>query len=237
MWRRRALNLPSRERDRSAPEPDTCFYLEHESQIRDKTEIDLTVGPPPDLAIEVDNTADSEWKLPIFAALGVPEVWRHDVRAGTLWFGKLQEDGTYTPIERSEALPALTRAWVLDALARGMGQSATRWVRQLRVRNFHGHPRCGEEGPAHEHSCRATSCARKSKMNRTKVAQPASGRVGWPLNAATRNFGRRPSCRGGGISANPHPVPRAQAAVPIPRPRLTGGNPPAVDAVALCCCL
>lgn len=40
-------------------EPDQCFYIQHESAIRGKREIDLTVDPPPDLAIEIDNTNDS----------------------------------------------------------------------------------------------------------------------------------------------------------------------------------
>ena len=34
--------------------------------------------PPPDLIIEIDITSPSLNKFPIFAALGIPEVWRHD---------------------------------------------------------------------------------------------------------------------------------------------------------------
>jgi Uma2 family endonuclease len=116
----------------AAKEPDTSFYIAHEHLIRDKEDIDLKVDPPPDLAIEVDNTRDSEQKLPIYATLGVPEVWRHDVRTDELWFGKLQPDGTYAQIERSESLPMLTPAIVLEALALCKGQSESRWGRMLR---------------------------------------------------------------------------------------------------------
>lgn len=116
----------------AAKEPDTSFYLANEPLIRDQEQIDLRVDPPPDLAIEVDNTADSEWKLPVYARLGVPEVWRLDLNAGTLWFGRLQADGSYAPVERSVVLPMLNPGWVLDVLGRCHGIGETRWRRQLR---------------------------------------------------------------------------------------------------------
>ena len=99
-------------------ESDTSFYFANAHLVRHKDEIDLRVDPPPDLAIEVDNTADSKWKLPAYARLGVSEVWRLDVNAVTLWFGQLQADGTYARIERSTALPMLTPAWVYDVMER-----------------------------------------------------------------------------------------------------------------------
>ena len=36
------------------------------------------MDPPPDLVLEVDITHPSLDKLSIFAAVGVPEVWRYD---------------------------------------------------------------------------------------------------------------------------------------------------------------
>jgi Uma2 family endonuclease len=113
-------------------EPDACFYFANEPLIRDKEEIDLAVDPPPDLAIEVDNFSNSEGKLPIYAALRVPEVWRYDVRAGVLWFGRLQTDGTYAAITHSESLPLLTPARVLEALNLCRGVPESRWGRLLR---------------------------------------------------------------------------------------------------------
>jgi Uma2 family endonuclease len=113
-------------------EPDACFYFANEPLIRDKEEIDLAVDPPPDLAIEVDNFSNSEGKLPIYAALRVPEVWRYDVRAGVLWFGRLQTDGTYAAITHSESLPLLTPARVLEALNLCRGVPESQWGRLLR---------------------------------------------------------------------------------------------------------
>ncbi len=121
-----------RENEEAGKESDTSFYISHEPFIRDKDEIDLTVDPPPDLAIEVDDMHDSQEKLPISAALRVPEVWRHEARTGALWFGRLQEDGTYAPIARSECLPLLTPERVLEALALCRGVPESRWGRSLR---------------------------------------------------------------------------------------------------------
>jgi Uma2 family endonuclease len=105
-----------------AREPDTSFYFRaHARRIAPKRKIDLKVDPPPDLVVEVDNTSESEWKLPIYARFRVPEVWRFDVNAGTLWFGRLLARGTYKSIEQSVALPMLNRAWVLGAVTRAEG--------------------------------------------------------------------------------------------------------------------
>jgi Uma2 family endonuclease len=128
-------------------EADTSFYIANEPLIRDKDDIDLAVDPPPDLAIEVDNFNNSEGKLPIYAALRVPEVWRYDARAGSLWFGRLQADGTYRSIARSEALPLLTPELVLEALALCKGVAESRWLQLLQewVRGL-GAPLAGGNG-------------------------------------------------------------------------------------------
>jgi Uma2 family endonuclease len=59
-------------------EPDSSFYIQNEPIMRNKQSLDLTQDPPPDLVIEVDYTSASIDKLPIYLALGVPEVWRYD---------------------------------------------------------------------------------------------------------------------------------------------------------------
>lgn len=97
-------------------EPDNAFYFgENERRMRKKVDLDLDVDPPPDLAIEVDSTNDSRPSLPIYARLGIPEVWRYDVSAHNLWFGRLVGGHSET-IERSVNLPRLTPALVLHAL-------------------------------------------------------------------------------------------------------------------------
>jgi Uma2 family endonuclease len=121
-----------REEEEAGKEADTSFYIANEERIRDKDEIDLAIDPPPDLAIEVDDLGDSRTKLPIYAALRVPEVWRCDAKASVVWFGRLQVDGTYASLDRSECLPMLTPDRVLEALALCRGLPESRWRRVLR---------------------------------------------------------------------------------------------------------
>lgn len=56
-------------------EPDSCFYIQNEAKVRGKDRLDLTVDPPPDLALEVDITNRSHPE--IYQSLGVPELWRY----------------------------------------------------------------------------------------------------------------------------------------------------------------
>lgn len=59
-------------------EPDSCFYVQNVERVRGRDQIDLTVDPPPDLVIEIDLSRSSLDRFPIFASIGVPEVWRYD---------------------------------------------------------------------------------------------------------------------------------------------------------------
>lgn len=59
-------------------EPDDCYYIQNEAKIRNRMEIDLAADLPPDLAIEVEVSRSSVPKTPIYAALGVRELWRYD---------------------------------------------------------------------------------------------------------------------------------------------------------------
>src|SRR4029079_3790617 len=56
-------------------EPDNCYYIAHEASMRGKDEVDLTIDPAPDLAVEVDVHSSSLDRMSIYAALGVSEVW------------------------------------------------------------------------------------------------------------------------------------------------------------------
>jgi Uma2 family endonuclease len=87
-------------------EPDECFWIANESLVRNKERIDLREDPPPDLAIEIDVTNSCIPRLPIYAALKFPEVWRID--QGVLSFQVLQPDGAYAPALVSRSLPPLT---------------------------------------------------------------------------------------------------------------------------------
>ena len=88
-------------------EPDEGFFLgEDEAKVRDNDDINLAVDPPPTLALEVDNLADSEVALSAYSRIGVPEVWRYKARERSLCFGRLAGDH-YVEADRSVALPRL----------------------------------------------------------------------------------------------------------------------------------
>ncbi len=60
-------------------EPDKCYYIQHEASARLSDHYDAQTDPPPDLAIEVDVTSLSTVRMPVYANLAVPEIWR--------WYG------------------------------------------------------------------------------------------------------------------------------------------------------
>jgi Uma2 family endonuclease len=57
-------------------EPDQCFYIQNEAAIREKKRLDLSIDPPPDLALEIDITSRTHPET--YAALSVPELWRRE---------------------------------------------------------------------------------------------------------------------------------------------------------------
>ena len=63
------------ERMSQAVEPDTCFYIQNQAAVIGKNHLDMSVDPPPDLAIEIDLT--SRTQLDNYQILGVPELWRY----------------------------------------------------------------------------------------------------------------------------------------------------------------
>jgi Uma2 family endonuclease len=112
-----------------AIEADSCFFLANERKMRGKTAFGLDVDPPPDLAIVVDQMDWSEESLPIYAALGVPEVWRFD--GVSLSFDRLQADGTYETRESSQALLMVTPKVVLRWMGRIDAVGETQWFLQV----------------------------------------------------------------------------------------------------------
>lgn len=109
---------PGRKRG-AGKEADCAFYLgESERRIRGREELDLSVDPPPDLAIEIENTNELvATAMAVYARLGVPEVWRFRVAERSISINRL--DGTtYREVDRSVALPKLTPVLILEALDR-----------------------------------------------------------------------------------------------------------------------
>lgn len=79
-------------------EPDNCFYIQNYRLMIGKRRLDLTVDPPPDLAIEVDVT--SKTQLSAYEALGVAELWlfsQGSLRINVLQGGQYVES-SFSPI-------------------------------------------------------------------------------------------------------------------------------------------
>ncbi|MFM6309956.1 MAG: Uma2 family endonuclease [Dolichospermum sp.] len=104
-------------------EPDQCFYIQNEAVIRGKKRLDLTIDPPPDLALEIDIT--SRTHLNIYQGLKVPEVWRFE--NGILQINVL-ENGVYVESKSSLNFPNLPLIAVIPQYlekSRTIGRNAT----------------------------------------------------------------------------------------------------------------
>jgi Uma2 family endonuclease len=110
-------------------EPDDCFWIASEPAIRGKVDLDFSVDPPPDLAIEIDISRHGVDRESIYAALGVPELWRYNGRALRVYI--LQPDGTYRSSGKSKSFPFLPLAEFQAFLQRPAGLSESEWVRSF----------------------------------------------------------------------------------------------------------
>jgi Uma2 family endonuclease len=120
-------------------EADECFWITNAHRMAGRRRLDLRTDPPPDLAIEVDVSHSSLNRLAIYAALGVPEVWR--LEGDTLTFYVLGSAGTYTTAATSLAFPLVTPADLLGFVQQ-IRQAADEnpivrqfraWIRQRRA--------------------------------------------------------------------------------------------------------
>jgi Uma2 family endonuclease len=98
-------------------EPDNCFYIQNYRLMIGKRRLDLTVDPPPDLAIEVDVT--SKTQLSAYAALGVPELWQFS--QGSLRINVLQ-GGEYV---ESAVSPNFPNFPIIDGVSQFVQMSLT----------------------------------------------------------------------------------------------------------------
>lgn len=125
----RSVTLRRRRKSRGL-EPDNCYWIANAPRLAGKTRLDLRVDPPPDLAIEVDITHGSLDRMGIYAALGVPEVWR--VTSAGLSFNMLAT-GVYELGARSHSFPQVASDDLMRFLVR-LGQTdSTALIAEFRV--------------------------------------------------------------------------------------------------------
>lgn len=124
----------NREDLRQGVEGDECYYVANEPTVRNREEIDLQRDPPPDLVVEVEVSRRILGRIPIYAAMGIGELWRYD--GETLRVCQLQKDGQYLETGKSQVFPTLPVKELARFLA-GRGRtdetelvrSFRRWVR------------------------------------------------------------------------------------------------------------
>jgi Uma2 family endonuclease len=110
-----------------ATEPDACYRFPESGASMgaeaegDRTEILLPGDSSPDLLVEVALTKSKINKMPIYATLGIPEVWRYittageDVLEGKVIIYGLEAD-SYVECHRSRVLPFLSGDRILEFL-------------------------------------------------------------------------------------------------------------------------
>ncbi len=125
-WRRKAKE--------AGAEPDNSFYIQNESLVRGRLDINLDQDPPPDLVLEIDYTSKSLDRMPIYARLGVPEIWRYDENVLRIY---QLESGEYNEIDGSLAFEGFPAQEIPSFIEQNIsaGRKALRqrfrgWVRQ-----------------------------------------------------------------------------------------------------------
>ena len=103
--------------------------MQSEARVSGKPQIALSVDAPPDLVIEVDINSPSLNKLPVYAQIGVPEVWRYDgVRLEILRL----ESTEYVAVTTSTTLPPLTSSVLSDLVEKSKTTKRRAWIREVR---------------------------------------------------------------------------------------------------------
>ena len=118
-------------------EPDDCFYVQNASAVIGRHEdYDIERDPPPDIVVENERSSASLDKFPIYAALGVPEIWRE--RKKVVRFYVLGE-ASYVEVSNSRAFPFLDSVSLSKFLTIGLAEGSRKAARAFRawVREHH----------------------------------------------------------------------------------------------------
>ena len=112
-------------------EPDSSFYTTHEFQMRGRKEIDLSVDPPPDIAIEVEVTRRLGARKSIYREMGVPEIWVCSPEALSV---QIQSPEGYIHVDRSVTFPTLNLEEMMEILKTGLEGDETAFAKAFRKR-------------------------------------------------------------------------------------------------------
>lgn len=124
----RSTTLDREDLDRGA-EPDNAYYIQNQARVAGRS-VNLQQDPPPDLVVEVDITHTDIDKNRLYAAMGVPELWRYN---GRDWRIFILENGDYQESEFSPIFPWVQKAYLYQFLAEAQQDeiAAEQALRQL----------------------------------------------------------------------------------------------------------
>jgi Uma2 family endonuclease len=128
---RRAGSVTLRQKPkRAGAEPDSSFYIQSEPLVRHLNQLDLKKDPPPDLVVEVDITSSSDRRFPIYARLGIPELWQFNGK--TIQYYLLQDD-EYVPVQVSPTFPTLPADVILKYLKERLNVGESQAIREFKA--------------------------------------------------------------------------------------------------------
>ncbi|HUG90439.1 MAG TPA: Uma2 family endonuclease, partial [Planctomycetaceae bacterium] len=118
-------------------EPDQCYWIAREREMRGRRTYDPDADPHPDLAVEIDVAHSSVNREEVYARLRVPELWRFN--GESLRVLLLTKSGKYKEAEFSRAFPTLPVQELVPFLLPDEERDETtmlrqfiEWVRQFR---------------------------------------------------------------------------------------------------------
>lgn len=110
-------------------EPDECYYVENAELMRGKDSVNLSFDPPPDLTIEIDVKHSSLNRMSIFAAIGIPEIWRYD---GEVLIIYLLENGEYRESKTSSILSGVNVEKLSELVEIGKGSTRREFLLNIK---------------------------------------------------------------------------------------------------------
>jgi Uma2 family endonuclease len=110
----RSTTLDREDLDRGA-EPDNAYYIQNQPQVAGRN-VDLATDPPPDLVVEVDISHPDIDKNQLYAAMGVPQLWRYNGQEWRIYqlqatnYSEVEHSPTFSWVEKADLYRFLAQA-------------------------------------------------------------------------------------------------------------------------------
>ena len=112
-------------------EPDDSFFVQNASAIIGRHEqYNIERDPPPDIVVENERASASLDKFAIYAALGVPEIWRERKKVVRFY---VLSGASYVEVSNSRAFPFLDSTTLSEFLAQGFAEGSRKAARAFRA--------------------------------------------------------------------------------------------------------